>query len=124
MIRVRFVSIPVSDQDRALKFYTEKLGFQVVTDQPFGNGQRWIELQPPGADTLVVLFTPPGHEHLIGKFQNVAFTCDDVEGTYRDLASRGVEFVQPARRAEWGGVEAIFKDPDGNTFVLAAPARE
>lgn len=123
MIRVRFVSIPVSDQERALAFYTEKLGFQIVTDQPFGPGQRWIELQPPGSETLVVLFTPPGMENRIGGFQNVAFTCDDVEGAYRELSARGVEFVQPARRAEWGGVEAIFKDPDGNTFVLAAPPK-
>ncbi len=121
MMRVRFVSIPVSDQERALEFYTEKLGFTVVTDQPFGGGQRWIELQPPGSETLVVLFTPPGHESQIGTFQNVAFTSDDVVKTYEELAKRGVEFVKPATRAEWGGVEAIFKDPDGNTFVLASP---
>jgi lactoylglutathione lyase len=121
MIRVRFVSIPVSDQDRALEFYRDKLGFKVVTDQEFGNGQRWIELQPPGSDTLVVLFTPPGHENRIGMFQNVAFTSDDVEKAYRELSAKGVEFVQPATRADWGGMQAIFKDPDGNTFVLASP---
>ncbi|GGI96527.1 glyoxalase [Alicyclobacillus cellulosilyticus] len=121
MIRVRFVSIPVANQDRALAFYTEKLGFEVVTDQPFGNGQRWIELRPPGSETLVVLFTPPGMENRIGGYQNVAFTCEDVEAAYRELSARGVEFVQPARRAEWGGMEAIFKDSEGNVFVLAAP---
>jgi lactoylglutathione lyase len=121
MIRVRFVSIPVTDQDRALDFYTHKLGFEVVTDQPFGNGQRWIELRPPGSETLVVLFTPPGREGLIGTFQNVAFTSDDVEKAYMTLRDRGVEFVQPAQRADWGGMQAIFKDPDGNTFVLASP---
>jgi lactoylglutathione lyase len=121
MIRVRFVSIPVRDQERSLAFYRDKLGFEVVTDQPFGNGQRWIELQPPGSDTLVVLFTPPGQEDRIGGFQNVAFTCDDVEKTYHELKARGVEFVRPAERADWGGMQAIFKDPDGNTFVLANP---
>jgi lactoylglutathione lyase len=121
MIKVRFVSIPVRDQDRSLEFYTQKLGFQVVTDQAFGNGQRWIELQPPGSDTLVVLFTPPGRENRIGTFQNVAFTSDDVEKAYHELSARGVEFVEPAKRADWGGMQAIFKDPDGNTFVLASP---
>lgn len=121
MIRVRFTSIPVSDQDRALEFYTKKLGFEVVTDQPFGNGQRWIELQPPGSETLIVLFTPPGREEQIGAFQNVAFTSDDVERDYVELRDRGVEFVEPAQRADWGGIQAIFKDPDGNTFVLASP---
>ena len=53
---VKFVSIPVTEQDRALAFYTEKLGFRVVTDQPFDGKQRWIELGIPGADTRVVLF--------------------------------------------------------------------
>lgn len=121
MMKVRFVSIPVSDQDRSLAFYTQKLGFTVVTDQPFGNGQRWIELQPPGSDILVVLFTPPGRQSLIGTFQNVAFTSDDVEKEYLELSARGVEFVEPAKRSDWGGMQAIFKDPDGNTFVLASP---
>jgi catechol 2,3-dioxygenase-like lactoylglutathione lyase family enzyme len=58
MIRgVKFVSIPVVDQDRALAFYTEKLGFRVATDQPFDDKQRWIELAIPGAETGVVLFS-------------------------------------------------------------------
>lgn len=55
MMRVRFVSIPVTDQDQSLAFYRDKLDFEVVTDQPFGSGQRWIELRPPGSETLVVL---------------------------------------------------------------------
>ncbi|MFD1676204.1 VOC family protein [Alicyclobacillus fodiniaquatilis] len=121
MMKVRFVSIPVRNQDVSLSFYTEKLGFQLVTDQPFGGGQRWIELKPPGSDILVVLFTPPGDEGRIGSFQNVAFTSDDVEAEYIRLRDLGVEFVRPAERAEWGGMQAIFRDPDGNTFVLASP---
>ncbi|WDL99057.1 VOC family protein [Alicyclobacillus sp. ALC3] len=120
-MRVRFVSIPVSDQDRSLAFYRDKLGFEVVTDQPFGGGQRWIELRPPGSETLVVLFTPPGREAAVGTFQNVAFTSDDVMAEYEALAARGVEFVEPAGRSDWGGMQAIFRDPDGNTFVLASP---
>ena len=55
MIRkIKFVSIPVHDQDVALKFYTEKLSFKVVTDQPLGK-QRWIELLIPGAETGLAL---------------------------------------------------------------------
>ncbi len=121
MMRVNFVNIPVSDQDRALAFYTEKLGFEVVTDQAYGPNQRWIQLVPPGAETGIVLFTPPGQEDRIGGFQNMAFICDDVVGTCQRLAERGVEFVQPAARSDWGGMQAIFKDPDGNIFVLANP---
>ncbi|HEX8907144.1 MAG TPA: glyoxalase superfamily protein [Longimicrobiaceae bacterium] len=113
---VKFVSVPVRDQDRALAFYTDRLGFRVVTDQPFGE-QRWIELRIPGADTGLVLFTPPGHEERIGGFMNMAFVADDVQKTYDELSGRGVEFVQPPKTEHWG-TSAIFKDPDGNTFVL------
>ncbi|MGA9793565.1 MAG: VOC family protein, partial [Terriglobales bacterium] len=56
MIRgIKFACVPTRDQDRALKFYTEKLGFRVMTDQPFG-AQRWIELGIPGAESQIVLF--------------------------------------------------------------------
>ena len=114
---VKFVSVPTRDQDRALAFYVEKLGFRVVTDQPFGE-QRWIELRVPGAETGVVLFTPQGHEERIGGFMNMAFVADDVRKTYEELSARGVEFVQPPKTEHWG-TSAIFKDPDGNTFVLS-----
>ena len=66
MIRgIKFVSVPVKDQDAALAFWTEKCGFKVATDQVFGP-QRWIELMIPGAETGLVLFTMPGDEARIG----------------------------------------------------------
>ena len=68
MIRgIKFVGIPVRDQDVALKFYTEAMGMKVMTDQPFMPKQRWIELMIPGADTGIALFTPEGHEKRIGE---------------------------------------------------------
>jgi catechol 2,3-dioxygenase-like lactoylglutathione lyase family enzyme len=74
MVRgIKFVGIPVSDQDISLKFYTEALGLKVVTDQPFTDKQRWIELLVPGAETGVALYTPDGHERRIGEFQSIAF---------------------------------------------------
>ncbi len=60
--QIKFVSIPVKDQNRALNFYTEKLGFTIITDQPFDGKQRWIELRIPKAETRVVLFTLEGQE--------------------------------------------------------------
>ncbi len=117
--RIKFVSIPVRDQDLALAFWTEKMGFQVVTDQPMGPGLRWIELRIPGAQTGVALFCPPGHEDRIGTFQNISFASDDVEKTYRELSERGVEFVQAPKRESWG-MSAIFEDPDGNRFVIGS----
>jgi predicted enzyme related to lactoylglutathione lyase len=119
MIRsVKFVGIPVTDQDRALRFWTEKMGFRVQTDQPLGD-QRWIELRIPGADTCVVLFTPEGHENRIGTFFNGAFACENVEATYATLRDRGVVFKKEPQKQPWGTF-AIFVDPDGNEFVLSS----
>ena len=115
--RIKFVGIPVRDQDKALAFWTKQIGLQVATDQPMGDGQRWIELKVPGGQTGIVLFTPPGHEDRIGTFVNMSWDVDDVEKTYIELKERGVEFVQPPKHEEWG-TSAIFKDPDGNTFVI------
>src|SRR5882724_3911119 len=117
--QLKFVGIPTRDQSRALKFYTEQLGFEVSTDQPFDEQQRWIELRIANSATRVVLFTPEGHESRIGSFFNGAFACDDVQATYRQLSARGVEFVSPPKKQPWGEF-AIFKDPDGNQFVMSS----
>ena len=117
--QVKFVGIPTRDQNRALKFYTEKLGFEVSTDQPFDGKQRWIELRIANSPTRVVLFTPEGHEERIGTFFNGSFACDDVAATYRQLRGRGVEFSSEPQSQPWGEF-AMFKDPDGNQFVLSS----
>jgi catechol 2,3-dioxygenase-like lactoylglutathione lyase family enzyme len=116
---VKFVSIPVHDQDRALLFYTEKLGCRVVTDAPMGPGQRWVELAFPRAETGIVLFTAPGQETWVGHFLNVAFWTDDVFATAAELDARGVEFEQEPKKESWG-TSAIFRDSEGNRFVLSS----
>ena len=115
---VKFVSIPVRNQDSALEFYTTRLGCKVITDSPFNATQRWIELGVGRGETKLVLFTAPGQEAMIGGFMNMAFVCDDVEATARELKARGVEFVQEPQKADWG-TSAIFKDADGNQFLLS-----
>jgi predicted enzyme related to lactoylglutathione lyase len=117
---IKFASIPVKNQDASLEFYTKKLGFKVITDSPFDGTQRWIELGLPRAETKLVLFTAPGQEKMIGGFMNVTFMADDVEATAKEMKARGVEFVQDPEKADWG-TAAIFKDCDGNQFVLSTP---
>ena len=120
MIRgIKFVGVPVSDQDAALKFWTEGIGMKVVTDQPFMEKQRWIELMNPGAETGIAPFTPPGHESRVGQFTSISFWCDDVFATAAALQAKGVVFTQEPRNEHWGSV-AIFRDPDGNEFVLSS----
>ena len=124
MVRgIKFVGIPVGDQDAALKFYTESLGLKVVTDQPFTEKQRWIELMIPGADTGIALFTPEGHEKRIGEFQSISFWCEDVFATADALKKKGVEFTKEPAAESWGSA-AVFKDPDGNQFVLSSNGRK
>lgn len=117
---IKFVSVPVRNQDQALEFYTTKLGFKVFTDAPFDGTQRWIELGIPRADTKLVLFTAQGQEKMIGGIMNITFVADDVEATAREMKAKGVEFVQEPQKADWG-TAAIFKDLDGNQFVLSTP---
>ena len=117
--QIKFVTIPVRDQKRALDFYTEKLGFTIITDQPFDDKQRWIELRIPKAETRITLFTPEGQESRIGSFTGISYHCEDVEQTYRELCSRGVLFDAPPKKEPWGTF-ATFNDSEGNSFVLSS----
>jgi catechol 2,3-dioxygenase-like lactoylglutathione lyase family enzyme len=119
MIRgISVVTIPVRDQDSALKFYTEKLGFKILTDQPFNDKQRWIELRIPGGESKLALFTPNGHENRVGGPQPLTFWCDDVFATCKILQRKGVTFVAGPKKEVWGTM-AIFRDSEGNEFVLS-----
>jgi predicted enzyme related to lactoylglutathione lyase len=116
---VKFISVPTANQDRALKFWTEQVGFQVFTDQPFNDKQRWIELRIGNSDTRVVLFMFDEQGLKPGMMFNGALASDNVDQTYTELAGRGVEFVTPPQKAHWGTF-AMFKDPDGNQFLLSS----
>jgi len=117
--RIKFLGIPVKDQDRALRFYTEKLGFRILTDQQFSEKQRWIELSIPGAETGLALFTPEGHEDRIGTFINTSWEVDNVEKTYEELVAKGVQFVAPPQKQPWG-TSVVLKDSEGNQIVLGS----
>src|ERR1700733_11813750 len=116
--QIKFVSVPVHDQNRALAFYTDKLAFTIITDQPFDGKQRWIELRIPKAETRVVLFTPDDHKVRIGTFTGVSLECDDLDATYGELLAKGVAFDAPPKKQPWGTF-VTFKDSEGNGFVLS-----
>ena len=73
----------------------------------------------PKAETRVVLFTSEADRDRIGTFMNLSYVCDDIEKTYEELTARGVEFTGPPQKEPWGHY-AIFKDSEGNSFVLSS----
>lgn len=113
--RIKFTTVPVKDQSRALEFYTTRIGLKVFTDQTIGS-MRWIELQIPGAETMLVLHLEP--DAIAGEKPAVAFLADNVQATYDELRAKGVEFTQPPKKEHWGE-HAIFKDSEGNLILFA-----
>jgi catechol 2,3-dioxygenase-like lactoylglutathione lyase family enzyme len=118
-MRMRFTSVYTNDEDRAIDFYVNKMGFELMMDNPTNFGGRFLAFQPPGGGTWLVMSRPiPGMPAQVGGMTRISFEVDDVEATYEALKAKGVEFPQAPTRRFWGGVEAQFKDPDGNIFML------
>jgi catechol 2,3-dioxygenase-like lactoylglutathione lyase family enzyme len=113
------VIIPVSDQDRSLEFYTDKLGFEVRADVPFGEGDRWIEVAPPGSDAAVAIMPPRPGETPNNTQTCVAFTTDDLDAAHAALKERGVDVDDEPMGGE-GPVPRMFffRDLDRNNLLL------
>jgi uncharacterized glyoxalase superfamily protein PhnB len=117
---IKLISINVDDQDRALEFYTRKLGFELLDDQPMGEGERWIEVAPPGRSVIFALTKESGAQSKIGKAVQIELKCDDIKSTYEQMKSRGINFTAELEAAPWGGEAAQFLDSEGNEYVLGS----
>jgi catechol 2,3-dioxygenase-like lactoylglutathione lyase family enzyme len=116
--QVGTVIVPVSDQDRALEFYVEKLGFEKRTDAPFGEGERWVEVAPPGAATTIAI-VPPREGESAGIETRVALMTEDIDSEHADLRARGVEADEAVMRmGDPVPPMFFFRDPDGNRFLI------
>ncbi|HEY1676839.1 MAG TPA: SpoIIE family protein phosphatase [Candidatus Sulfotelmatobacter sp.] len=121
-LTLHFVIIYVRDQERALRFYADKLGFRVAVDHTFENGQRWIEVTPPdGTANLGLALIQPDDDagKLVRPEARVWFVTEDVNRKYEEWKARGVKFEHPPEVPAWGGIHTRFEDPDGNSFGLA-----
>ncbi len=105
------VGIPVADQDRALGFYLEKLGFEKRMDVPFGQGERWVEVAPPGAATTIALVRAREGD-LTGIDTQVRLTTKDAAADHAVLQARGVD--ADAQVMPYPVPMFIFRDADGN----------
>jgi catechol 2,3-dioxygenase-like lactoylglutathione lyase family enzyme len=116
--QVGTVIVPVGDQDRALEFYLDKLGFEKRIDTPYGEGDRWLEVAPPGAATTIAL-VPPREGDSTGIETRVAFTTEDADGDHASLRARGVDVdAAVMRMGDPVPPMFFFRDPDGNTFFI------
>ena len=113
------VVVPVSDQDRAIEFYTEALGFEKRTDVPFGNGYRWVEVGPAGAQTTIAIVPPPPGKPTGNVETGIALNTDDVDAVHADLKARGVDVDEEvSRMGDPVPPMFWFRDPEGNTLLV------
>ena len=123
--KLEVVPVPVSDVDRAKRFYSEQLGFVVDLDTRIGDGSRLVQLTPPGSGCSIHLNT--GLAMAPGSVQGVMLVVSDIEAARAELVGRGVE-ASPVRHMENGvwvdgrggdwNVFVFFNDPDGNGWVV------
>lgn len=122
------VSVFVEDQDRAKKFYTEVLGFELRADEPLfpGAENRWVAVAPKGARTEIVLYLPDEnwehYQQVVGQSQALTLNVSDMGSLQEALKSKGVNFVQEPDEQPWG-TYAIIEDSEGNRLILAEPPK-
>jgi len=120
-LRVLCVNIYVRDQDRALRFFVDQLGFGLVVDESYESGTRWVAVAPPDGNTVLALVAPKRNskEHKqIGRSQHTVLVTEDVMAKFEEWGKRGVRFHHPPQTTLWGGIFTRFDDLDGNSFAL------
>jgi len=116
--QVGSVMVPVSDQDAAIAFYTGTLGFSLVADVPFGEGERWVEVAPPGGATAIALVPPQG-AYQTGRMTGIAFTSADPRADHAELKGKDVD-VDAETMGGDGTVPLLFffRDQDANQLMI------
>ena len=125
---IPLVGVFVNDQEAALDFYTDKLGLELIQDEPYGEGARWITVSPRGARTVIVL-KKAEREHekaMIGRSDGapiLTLGTDDIHAAYERLRARGVRFLGEPYRYPWG-MGALLLDQDGSPLLLQQKLEE
>ncbi len=112
--------VPVSDQDAAIAFYTDVLGFSLAADVPFGDGDRWVEVAPPGGGAAIAL-VPSRGEYQTGRMTGIALESPDPRADHAELQAKGVD-VDAELMGGDGTVPLLFmfRDHDANHLMVVA----
>ncbi len=112
------ITVPVADQDAAIEFYRNMLGFTVVADVPFGQGDRWVEVAPPGGGAAIALTRGQG-EFQPGRMTGIVLESSDPRADYAELKASGVD-VDAELLGGDGTVPLLFflRDQDGNHLMI------
>jgi catechol 2,3-dioxygenase-like lactoylglutathione lyase family enzyme len=114
--------VPATDQDAAIAFYTNTLGFELAADVPFGDGERWVEVSPPSGGTTLAL-VPPRGDYQAGRMTGITLETPDARGAHEDLKAKGVD-VDAELMGGDGTVPALFffRDHDANQLMVVESA--
>jgi lactoylglutathione lyase len=110
------VLVPVADQDAAIKFYTDKLGFALTADVPFGDEDRWVEVSPPQGDAVIALVPPQG-QFEAGRPTGISLGSSDPKADYDEMKEMGID-VDDELMGGAGGVPLLFFFRDNNKNQL------
>ena len=117
--KLGIVCIPVADQDKALEFYVDTLGFEKRADVPFGDDYRWVEVAPAGSVTTIAIAPPPPGQATGNAQTGIILHTDDIEAVHADLKAAGVD-VDDAISRMGDPVPPMFwfRDPDNNSLMV------
>ena len=117
--KVATVVVPVAEQERAIEFYTEKLGLEKRIDVPFGNGYRWVELAPGDAETTIAVAPPPEGKPTGNRETGISLYTEDIDGYHAELKAAGVDVDAEISRMG-DPVPPLFwlRDPEGNSLMV------
>jgi catechol 2,3-dioxygenase-like lactoylglutathione lyase family enzyme len=117
---IHSATVVVNDQDAALDFYVNTLGWEKGQDNPMGENMRWLTVVPPGAATQIVLAHTSWGGEVKGGNTGISLVAPDIDATYATLLACGVTFKQPVEQMPWGAKATWFSDPDGNEFFVVS----
>lgn len=118
-LKIANLIIPTADQDCALAFYTDVLGFEKRSELSFGGGMRWIEVAPPGSATTIAICPPGPGVTPGGKETGISLHTDDVDVFHSHLKAAGVDVDDEIGRFEGAPPTFWFRDPEGNILMVA-----